>query len=115
MEPSEPLRRGVMRSSLFVLLICALSSRAQMATELKEAEKRARALAGLEKLGATIVFDDVKEKNVTRIELRGPDVNDEAMEHVRIFLSVQTLYICNTRITDAGLARLEPLKDLQVL
>src|SRR4051812_16203281 len=121
MNGVETLRRAAMRASIFCLLIFALSGRAQNSQESKDAEKRARALAGLEKIGATIVVDDTPRKDgkprqdITRIELRGANVTDEAMEYVRVFGTVEVLHICGTRVTDEGLARLEPLKNLQVL
>ena len=64
-----------MRASVFVLLIFALSGRAQQTPdELREAEKRARALDALEKLGATILRGELGDRDLLRRGLEGADV-----------------------------------------
>src|SRR4051794_17207753 len=113
-----------MRVSVICLLILTATGRAQpeqTTQERKDAERRARALSSLEKLGAVIVYDETPRKDgqprkeIQRIELKGPDVTDETMAHVRFFPSLEVLHVCGTRVTDAGLELLTPLVNLQVL
>lgn len=52
---------------------------------------------------------------VRRLDLRGADVGDEDLPLVAGRLDLEALYLRETRVTDAGLAALEPLARLQLL
>jgi Leucine Rich repeat len=108
------------RSLLMVVLTLSAvpTARAQQTPAQRE-----RALTAIRALGGEVVMDETKkeqkEKPIIRVDLHGPRVTDQIMEHIRGFTYLQTLDLSGTRVTDAGLenikaGKLQKLHNLQL-
>jgi len=75
--------------------------------------ERQRAIAALEKAGATLEIDD--QGQVHRAELTGAEVTDETLLHLAALPELESLEISGARVTDLGLASLHKLTNLQRL
>lgn len=81
--------------------------------ELPSTETEQEALAALKKLQALI--RDEENGNVVSVTLRGPQITDAGLRHLKTLNELQILYLSSTQITDTGLEHLKGLNKLQSL
>jgi hypothetical protein len=76
----------------------------------------ARAIAVVEKLGATVVIGEQNPgQPVEIIDLSFKEVTDVEMAQLKTFTRLEELYLIETAITDAGLAGVHGLANLRTL
>jgi hypothetical protein len=71
------------------------------------------AIDALKELGANVALDEEGRAKVLR--LTGPEITDAELEHVAKLTELRDLYLEATKVTEAGLAQLEPLSKLEKL
>src|SRR4051795_9317050 len=102
------MKRHGLGSGVLALLALAFAAQSQPSSEARD-----RALDTITRLGGQVVFDDKSpDQPVLRVDLNGPRVTDAVVAQLRVFVFLRTLFLCETKVTDAGLANLRDLHDL---
>jgi hypothetical protein len=116
--------------SLLVTPLAVVIAFGWLAAEMRAARKQGDAVAEIKKLGGR-VYDDYpwhqiyaqsnppQQKwldrlleddlfvNVTQVDLRGPETSDAALEHLKGLTQLQRLSLRNTKVSDAGVEKLQ--------
>jgi len=82
----------------------------------KQARPEDNAVSAILKLGGGVKRDEeLPGRPVVAVDLRGAQITDAALKHLKELKGLQTLNLSDTMITDASLKELKALKDLQEL
>ena len=82
----------------------------------KQARPEDNAVSAILKLGGGVKRDEeLPGRPVVAVDLRGAQITDAALKHLKELKGLQTFLLYGTQITDAGLKELKELKGLQVL
>lgn len=81
--------------------------------EVVETAGEKEAIDALKELGANVALDEQGRAKVLR--LTGPKITDAVLEHVARLTELRALYLDGTKVSEAGLAQLEPLGKLEKL
>ena len=103
------LIRFQMKRLLPVLLLIAVGKTSRAA---EPVESQAAAIAAIEKLGGRVTFRD---NALVKVSLRGSQVTDASLEHIKQLTSLQTIGLNHSKVTDAGLVHLKGLECLKTL
>ncbi len=131
MTDPEPKRRWYqfsLKTLLLFVLLCSLPL-SWLGVKLDRARKQRQTVVQISKKcrNGSVHFDYGKGKVWLRklfgddfvpaigVELRGPQVTDAVLEHVKGLRHLQVLSLEDTQVTDAGLVHLKALTSLQVL
>ena len=136
----KPKRRWYQYSlrSLFILTTLVAIACSWYANEMQQAAKRRAAIEEIEKLGGEVWYYDAKATrapgepprwlswlrrlhseehlgNATLVSLMDTKITDAGMANLQGLTNVEELFLAGTRITDAGLVHLEDLTNLEEL
>ena len=75
-----------------------------------------RSIDLIEEVGGSVIRDEIRPgRPVTRVELTKPDINDRTFRELRAFANLESLYVLDTKVTDAGMASLKGMSHLTSL
>src|SRR5262245_4295660 len=89
------------------LLTLTISARSQSSAQVRD-----QALEAIKRFDGRLVLDESRpDRPIIRLDLNGPRVTNTTAGHLRGLLQLQTLFLCETKITDAGMESLKGLRD----
>jgi len=69
---------------------------------------RDAAIAEIEKLGGRVQYDEGNpDRTIVTVDLRGKQVTDAGLEHLKGLTNLRTLHLQHTQVTDAGVNELK--------
>jgi internalin A len=79
-------------------------------------DEQAKAVAEIQKLGGKVTMDEKNpDKPITSVYLAKSKVSDAGLERLERLTRLQSLILSNTNVTDTGLVHLKGLTQLQTL
>jgi hypothetical protein len=101
------------------ILLCLIMTCSVLATDSQAQttnNSQAAAVAAIKKLGGKVTFDKKNPgKPIVRDYLRGHNVTDAGLVHLKGPTKLQRLNLSGTEVTDAGLVHLKGLRNLRSL